>query len=314
MLWVILAILWIWSDTVFCKLEDHFKKAENKSNYHNMRNIDFIYMINLDKRPGKFKKSADQLAPYQIYPYRFSAINGWEDLSLEVINDVGVKYDPKTMRGGYMATYFPIDGDGKGMHEEIHTPGRAYFVHSMAKGTIAIMLSHLSVLQDAWDSGYETIWVMEDDIDVVRNPTKIPDLIDELDTLVGRGNWDILFTDLDFRAIDGANGWKYVPCSTTDERGRLGFNNTRPNKYDLKVNVNANFRRIGARFGCHSMIIRRSGLKKILDFEKNHNIFLPIDIDMFLPVGVKYYTVRKDIVTNMPGGPSDNGAPNYGTK
>ncbi|MFI5334690.1 MAG: hypothetical protein ACHQT8_05960 [Chlamydiales bacterium] len=36
------------------------------------------------------------------------------------------------------------------------------------------MLSHLSILQDAFDSGYETIWVMEDDIEVVRNPTFSP--------------------------------------------------------------------------------------------------------------------------------------------
>lgn len=31
------------------------------------------------------------------------------------------------------------------------------------------MLSHLSVLKDALDSGYETIWVMEDDIHIIQD-------------------------------------------------------------------------------------------------------------------------------------------------
>jgi len=68
-------------------LQDHFKKAEGKSDIHKTRNIDFIYMINLDERPEKWQMSIAQLASYGIIPYRFSAVNGWE-LSLEDINDV----------------------------------------------------------------------------------------------------------------------------------------------------------------------------------------------------------------------------------
>lgn len=74
-------------------VEDHLKKAENKQCQNPLRNIDFIYMINLDQRPEKFQKSCEQLSVYGIVPYRFSAVNGWE-LSLSVINDIGVKYHP----------------------------------------------------------------------------------------------------------------------------------------------------------------------------------------------------------------------------
>ena len=66
---------------------DHFKKALGKSDIHRMKNIDFIYMINLDQRPEKFEKCINQLHPFGIYPYRFSAVNGWE-LTIEAINDV----------------------------------------------------------------------------------------------------------------------------------------------------------------------------------------------------------------------------------
>ena len=91
------------------KLEDHFKKIDSRSPVHKMRNIDFIYMINLDKRPEKFAQSANELIQFGIIPCRFSAVNGWE-LSLETINDVGLKY-----RQGIttlLATAYPLEANG----------------------------------------------------------------------------------------------------------------------------------------------------------------------------------------------------------
>ena len=161
---------------------DFFKKAENKSDQHRMRNIDFIYMINLDQRPEKFLISAYHLILYGIFPYRFSAVNGWE-LPLESLTDVGVKYGP-WMTGGHWGTCYPLDWQGEPQHEIIQEIGKTYFSHCMSRGAIGIVLSHLSVLQDAYDSGYQTIWVMEDDVEVIRNPHLLPDLIEELDQLV----------------------------------------------------------------------------------------------------------------------------------
>src|SRR5207237_6605093 len=77
--------------------------------------------------------------------------------------------------------------------------GKTYFVHCMALGAIGCSLSHISVLQDAYDSGYETIWVMEDDVEVLDDPHRLSDLVSELDTLVGPDRWDVLFTDVDYR-------------------------------------------------------------------------------------------------------------------
>ena len=62
-------------------------------------------------------------------------------------------------------------------------------------------MSHLSILQHAYDAGFETIWVMEDDIQVMRDPRVLSERIDQLDALVGKTNWDILFTDRDIRDI-----------------------------------------------------------------------------------------------------------------
>lgn len=299
-------------DILFClfaislhaNVEDYFKPASHKSDAHKMNNIDFIYMINLDQRPEKFENSIRQLHPFGIYPYRFSAVNGWE-LTLDAINDVGVQFSPD-MKGGFLATSFLKKDNFKPSDEIIQTVGRTYFCHCTARGTIGIVLSHLSVLQDAFDSGYETIWVMEDDIEVIKDPRQVPDLIDQLDQLVGKDNWDLLFTDQDIRGADG----KYVPSWGYAQRPNYTPQET--SHYYEKIKLEGSpFMFIGSRFGAHSMIVRRNGMKKILDFIKKYKIFLPYDMDYYMSESIRMYSVLEDIVSNLPRGESDNGKPNY---
>lgn len=285
-------------------LEDHLKKISHQSDIHGMRNIDFIYLINLDQRPEKLQSSMDQLAPFEIYPYRFSAVNGWE-LSLETINDVGLKFSPE-MEGGFWATSYHMDGNFQPSHEIIQHFGQTYFCHCMSRGAIGIALSHLSILEDAYSSGYETIWVMEDDIEVIRDPHVLSDLIEQLDQTVGKDNWDILFTDKDIRDAEGYHKACYWAAARPDFHL---FSKT--NEYSARTQISPNFWKIGARWGAHSMIIRRSGMKKLLQFFKARQIFLPYDMDYILPPGIKLYTVAEDVVSNMPRSASDNGGPTY---
>lgn len=285
-------------------LEDHFKKISDKTSIHKMENIDFIYMINLDQRPEKWKQSTEQLSRFGIHPYRFSAINGWE-LSLEVINDVGVKFSHE-MEGDFMATTYPIDGDGSPSHELIQNYGQTYFVHCMPRGAIGCVLSHLSVLQDAYDAGYKTIWVLEDDIEVKQDPRILSELIAKLDRLVGEKNWDILFTDRDFRNAYG----QYAPAYSAAKRPDYAFFQYAKD-FSAKTQISLDFLKIAARYGTHSMIIRRSGMKKLLQFFKAHHIYLPYDMDMIYPPGMIFFAVMEDVVANLPKGISDVGAPFY---
>ena len=287
----------------FGGFENHLKKVENKSDVNRLRNIDFIYLINLDQRPEKLAKSLQQLQVYDIYPCRFSAVNGWE-LSLEAINDIGVNFESWMQPGIWGTSYEQKNGELVPEHEIMHVEGKTYFVHCMGRGTMGIALSHLSILKDAYDSGYETIWVMEDDIDVLQDPRIIPDLIGKLDRLVGKkGGWDILFTDIDFRTQLG----KHVPCNAYAPRPN--FTPDRPSKFAIRKQISADFRQIGARYGAHSMIVRRSGMKKILDFYREYSIFLPFDMDFILPPSIKLYSTTYDIVSQLTHAISDNGTP-----
>ena len=289
------------------ELVDHLKKAEGKGNNHSMKNIDFIYMINLDKRPEKFALSKKYLEKFGINPYRFSAVNGWE-LSIETINDVGLKFQPG-MTPLLGTRHLEIAGKKITSHEFMTEYGGTYFCHCMPLGAIGCALSHISVLQDAYDSGYETIWVMEDDIEVIGDATLIPGLIDELDVVVGYNNWDVLFTDVDYRIGVG----KYAPAYGATKRPDMDCSPKErfSDKYTKIIPINKHFRKMPGRFGTASMIIRRSGIIKLLEFSKNQNIYLPYDLENYLPTGIQRYGLSFDLVTNLLDSISDLGKPEY---
>ncbi len=281
--------------------EKHFKKAENKSDMHKMAGIDFIYMINLDARPEKYERTMSALRPYGINPYRFSAVNGWE-LSFEALDELGVMLEVPQPFGTLCTVYRHVDGEEYWSHEYMKEPGISYYCHMMSRGAIGCTLSHLSALQDAYDSGHKTVWIIEDDIRVVSNPHELTALISVLDKR--EPDWDVFFTD---NEIKGPNG--PIPCTVIRPRPLFRLE---PLEYYLqRKNIQGDIVKIGMRFGATSMIVRRSGMKKILDYYKKYKVYFPYDIEYFLVPGINLYALNRDIVTNIVGAESDNGQPDY---
>lgn len=289
-------------------LEGYFKKIHQETAdlelINPFKKIDYIYLINLDQRPQKWRSCIEQLEPYQIRPFRFSAVNGWE-LGIETLNELGVQYDGAPINPPLMGTCYLPDQHFEPFHELIQAPGRTYYCHCMSRGAIGIVLSHLSILQDAYDRGFETIWVMEDDIEVIKNPLQLDRIIARLDHSVGPANWDILFTDQDTKGQDG----KYVLCLSYARRPN--FEPNRPERFAERKEINKLFKKVGARYGAYSMIVRRSGMKKLLDFFKTYSIFLPYDCDFCMPDTIQLVSLKNDIVSTKINALSDNGAPNY---
>ncbi|MCI5051967.1 MAG: glycosyltransferase family 25 protein [Simkaniaceae bacterium] len=278
----------------------YFKKIENAT-CKSIKNIDFIYTINLDERPEKWEKTLTQLSKYNIKPYRFSAVNGWH-LSLEAVGKLSMPFD-RSMRRDVMGTRYPLQHGGKPEHGLMTVHGYTYLCHCMSRGAVGICLSHLSVLQHAFDNGYKTIWVMEDDIHVLRDPRILSKYIDELNRV--NPNWDILFTDRDTRN----NRNEHVPC--LGYAIRPNFHVADPGKFARRNRVSKNLRYIGNRYGAYSMIVSRRGMQKLLNFFKTYKLFLPYDMDFAFPPGISFYTVVNDVVTTTLNAPSDNGGPNY---
>lgn len=288
---------------VFADFETQLSKIRIKSNIHKMRNIDCIYLISLKARPEKKIRSLDQLSQYQIEPYVFTAVNGWE-LTVEGLNEVGVKFEEGMKEGIWGTHYVMQNGQIEPEHEIMYPSGKSYVVHCMGRGAIGCSLSHLSILKHALDNGYNRIWIMEDDIDVIGDPTTIPSLIDRLNQLVGENKWDILFTDIDFRNASGL----HVPC--TSYAPLPNFTPKNPSKFAKRKKISEEFSLIGARYGTHSLILNRSGMQKLYNFHKNcKGVFLPIDMTIPLPPKIKLYCLNYDLISQLTNAISDNGSP-----
>ncbi len=284
------------------EVEKYFKKADNKTGRHSMANIDFIYVINLDPRPERYERTMNALKPYGIVPYRFSAVNGWK-LSDKALDELGIVYESWMPQGPICSVYRHVNGKEYISFEIMKEVGVCYYSHSLSRGAIGCLLSHLSILQDAYDSGYQTVWIMEDDIRVVSDPREISLLVSTLNNLAP--DWDVFFTD---HEVKGANGVP-VPCMVIRPRPLVEL---KPLEYYLKRTPLSNgIEKIGMRFGSASMVVNRSGMKKLLDFFKTNKIYFPYDIDYFFVPNINFYALTRDIVTNIAGGESDNGRPTY---
>ena len=265
-----------------------------------IKEIDFVYLINLDLRPEKLQRTLLQLNPYKINPHRFSAVYG-AGLSLTAINNVGVKFSPG-MRGGDFAVNFSSEKNGARDINLLTNDciGRTFFFRTMTPGAIGCTLSHLSVLQDAYDSNYQTIWVMEDDVVVKMDPHALSLLIEKLEALVGQDGWDILYTDLDVMDnATNADRQMFEKDLTADLWffSRPDMDLTDRSSFAKRTILSEDFVKIGSRERTHSMIIRRSGMKKILDFEKENHIFMPYDHELAVVPGIRLFSLRYDLVT-----------------
>jgi GR25 family glycosyltransferase involved in LPS biosynthesis len=222
------------------------------------------------------------------------------------MDELGIVFEPWMTPGPLAAVYRHEDGKEYLSNEIMREPGVAYYCHDVARGAIGCILSHLSILQDAYDSGYQVIWIIEDDIKIVSNPHEISFLISTLNNLAP--DWDVFFTD---NEVKGANG-NPVPCMVIRPRPLLQLKSLE--YYRTRIQITPDITKIGMRFGSASMVVSRSGMKKLLDYFKTYKIYFPYDIDYFLTPGINLYTCSRDIVTNIAGGESDNGKPTYDVK
>ena len=251
-----------------------------KSDASTVKNIDCIYLINLDRRPEKLHRTLKQFAPYGIRPNRLPAIYGWT-LPDDVFEDVGLKIQPGMLWKGSII-----------MRQSSSTPmkepryGMAAFYPRMTHGAVGTALSHLSVLQNAYDAGYQTIWVLEDDVSVKSDPRNLSNYIEKLDALVGSDGWDILYTDdvTYFEPFTPGTVWRpdmagidYDPLYERTDRGE-------------------DFFKIGGRCQAHSMIMRRSAVQKILEFEKSRGIYLPYDVEIAFVPNMRFFNLKHNVV------------------
>jgi hypothetical protein len=56
------------------------------------------------------------------------------------------------------------------------------------------------------------------------------------------------------------------------------------------------------RYGSYSVVIRRSGIKKILEYFEKYRIYLPYDLDLYQVPELKQISCTHEIVSHMSKG------------
>ncbi len=212
--------------------------------------VDAIYMINLDRRPERLAYMNAVLGQHGLHPNRVSACDGLS------ISDAAVR--------DLLGPYYPVN--------LFHRSNRGSI-----NAAIGCFLSHLSILQDAYEREFGVIWVIEDDVKILGDIQQIPIFLSKLFTM--DPDWDICYTDQGI-----PNALLILPPDSTLPRDRV--RKEEKGEFDL----------IRWRYGTYSMIISQNGAKKIRDYFLSSYIYGPIDNDLHLVPGIREYSIPFDLV------------------
>lgn len=261
-------------------IKKNLKEPDPKLVVSKIPSIDLIYLINLDLRPEKLKRMLEKLDRFGIEPNRMAAIYGWA-LPDEVFQDVGLKFGPGMQwRASQILRR-------SGAFLQLQPPMESSVFHPrMTHGAVGTTLSHLSVLQHAYNANCQKIWVLEDDVTLQSDPHELSASIEKLDHLAGSDGWDVLYTD-------DVTHFEPFPPDTI----------YRPDMPDVdcepmfeKTKIGDDFYKIGGRCQAHSMIIQRSGIEKILNFAMSRGIYLPYDVEIAFIPGIRFFNLTKNVV------------------
>lgn len=265
----------------------HFKKIEKKTEKISQINgIDYIYLVNLDERPEKLKRCLGQLGQFGIFPHRFPAIYGWT-LSQEVFDDIGMKFMPPMDFRCDKQVFFRMASDQRDPGEPLNQSsyGKVCVHKGTSAGSLGGSLSHLSCIQDGYDSNFDTIWVLEDDFTLSDDPHLLAYYIEKLDEAVGKDGWDVLYTDDDhfFPPVGRKNIFVRPDRPSVDHL------------YEHRP-VGKDFFKIGGRWQLHSVIYRRSGMEKILNYIKKFGLFNTLDVEVNYTPDIRMYNLKCGLI------------------
>jgi GR25 family glycosyltransferase involved in LPS biosynthesis len=233
--------------------------------------IDNIFVINLEKRPLKWQRMKSLCEALDLKINRFNAVNGWK-LSRQAIHDL-CQYD--NGEDGY---------NFRSKHRDL------------SNGHVGSLLSHLSIVYDAYQKGLELIWIMEDDVEFFQDIKILPNFISQLTKR--DPEWDIFYTDSDWAgtppskiSIDILHSWLInIPPS------RLRPGQLRKNiSFYLERTPMEPFIKLNYRWGVHSYLVSRKGMKKIVDYFNQYRFYIPIDNDLHFIPDIRQYALSKDI-------------------
>jgi len=153
------------------------------------------------------------------------------------------------------------------------------------------MLSHLSVLLDAYNKDFDLIWILEDDIEILKPLEIIKNCLAHLSKI--DPDWDVFYTDTDSRhpILGHLISYDVAPERPGQKLKPASF-------YRHRSVVSRHIMKIHSRFGLYSYFVSKRGIKKMIDYFLNKTIWVPIDMEIHYIPGIREYSTRQDIVTH----------------
>lgn len=239
-----------------------------------LNEIDCIYVLNLEKRSEKWEDTQEVFKPYQLGLTRFIGIDGWS-----IPSDVQAHFWEEQKDA--------LIDDGQTLYS---LPKSGFF-----SGNLGSTLSHLSILQDAYDRGYQVIWLLEDDVSIKKDPHLLDETIQRLNAV--DPSWDLLYTDLQREKSPATNEQDTSKPSLT-KICRKNQQIMPTHWYFQKKDIDAEFEEVRLRYGFYSVLLSRSGIKKILDYYKHVTLYCSFDLDVHFVENLHKYALKDPIVTN----------------
>lgn len=264
--------------------EDTFKKALHKSDCHYISGINYIYMINRKNELSHFRAQKKSFSNYEIFLYRFDAVNP-DLLGYRTLSKIGVK-------GKYAFDHLSLAVKKCGHNYSLSPSqtiddGCAHYSLCMDQKDIARNLDILSIIFDAYKSKKNTIWIMEDNVTIVADPNVLTGYLIALQRIDAK--WDVLYTD----PVEKIKLWSI--------KQRLKW--LRRPDIDLESSIiresfpSTQIVSPGMRMGSYSIIISRTGMKKILDYYHKHHFFIPVGTELGSIPNLNCYATIEPVVT-----------------
>ncbi len=265
----LLDVIWPYLSSFFipnstCDLNPFLRPITEASKPSGLNGIDYIYLINLKERPLKLARMEQLFSENGLIVNHFYAINGW-------------KLEPNEQ--GREVTKFG--------NTYKNAPNRW-----VSWGGIGCYLSHLSIIKNAYEKNFNSIWIMEDDLIFHVKPEVVCEMLKKVNEI--DPEWDIFYTDSNNRDATGRfriGSHPIIPPIHLDNKGRAYCNN-------VEV-INDDFAKIRARGGTYSMILSKRGIKKIYETLSKLPILTPYDDVLPFLDDVRYYISRKPVVTHL---------------
>ena len=229
------------------RVHRHLKPIALSTQESGIRGVDAIYCINLDMRTDKWTAVAQEMAHQELNVNRVSAVNGWKDLT---------KRD--------CCRLLRVE-------------------KALKPGQIGCFLSHLSVLKNAQEKGFERILVLEDDVRFIASMKELSSYLDQLTAL--DPEWDLLYLDnwsLENRGLKDRFDRPHSKMSDVIKQP----------KEEL-----SHFFHVFYRHDLHALVISKKGIDKLLNHFCQKPFFLAIDTEMNHIDQIRMYETKQPFVT-----------------